>query len=179
MPDNYEHYITRNIKAFYRKRLFSPIIYLLLLAILWIALPLGDMLHPRTMQTDESLQSAYQSKERYIRTSFTNLKFTGYTSESYGQTRGYYYYTMRDKQCIIVLLSPRTCEEGLPAISSLTVTGRVIYGQKSYQTLLSSLASIWTGPIPVSAVRFLHTISANRIITSLPQRFCLLFISQL
>ena len=36
MPDNYEHYITRNMKAFYKKRLFSPIIYLLLLAILCV-----------------------------------------------------------------------------------------------------------------------------------------------
>ena len=141
MPDNYEHYITRNIKAFYRKRLFSPIIYLLLLAILWVALPLGDMLRPHTMQKEESLQAAYQSRNRYVRASFDTLRFTGYTSESYGQTRGYYYYTMRDKQCVIVLLSPRTCEEGLPTIDSITVTGRVIRGQESYQALMTSLAN--------------------------------------
>lgn len=141
MPDNYEHYITRNIKAFYRKRLFSPIIYLLLLAILWLALPLGDMLHPHALSEKESLQSAYQSQNRYVRTTFNDLHFSGYTSESYGQTRGYYYYTMYGNQCIIVLLSPRTCEEGLPTIDSLTVTGRVIHGQDSYQALMASLAT--------------------------------------
>ena len=43
MPDNYEHYISKNIQAFYRRRLFSPMIYLVLLAVLWIVFPLGAM----------------------------------------------------------------------------------------------------------------------------------------
>ena len=46
MPDNYEHYISKNIQAFYRRRLFSPMIYLVLLAVLWIVFPLGAMLRP-------------------------------------------------------------------------------------------------------------------------------------
>ena len=140
MPDNYEHYITRNIKAFYKRRLFSPIIYLLLLAILWLVFPLGDMLRPHMLKADETLQNSYQDKNRYVRTTFYDLRFTGYTSESHGQTRGYFYYTIRDKQCEIVLLSPNTCEEGLPTIDSLRVTGRIVQGQETYQTLLSNLS---------------------------------------
>ena len=58
MTDNYEHYITRNIKAFYKRRLFSPIIYLLLLAILWLVFPLGDMLRPHMLKADETLQNS-------------------------------------------------------------------------------------------------------------------------
>ena len=46
MPDSYEHYISKNIQAFYRRRLFSPMIYLVLLAVLWIVFPLGAMLRP-------------------------------------------------------------------------------------------------------------------------------------
>ena len=140
MTDNYEHYITRNIKAFYKRRLFSPIIYLLLLAILWLVFPLGDMLRPHMLKADETLQNSYQDKNRYVRTTFYDLRFTGYTSESHGQTRGYFYYTIRDKQCEIVLLSPNTCEEGLPTIDSLRVTGRIVQGQETYQTLLSNLS---------------------------------------
>ena len=67
MTDNYEHYITRNIKAFYKRRLFSPIIYLLLLAILWLVFPLGDMLRPHMLKADETLQNSYQDKNRYVR----------------------------------------------------------------------------------------------------------------
>ena len=44
MIDNYEHYITKNIKAFYKRRLFSPIVYIILLTVLWFAFSLGDIL---------------------------------------------------------------------------------------------------------------------------------------
>ena len=46
MIDNYEHYITKNIKAFYKRRLFSPIVYIILLTVLWFAFSLGDILSP-------------------------------------------------------------------------------------------------------------------------------------
>lgn len=29
MPDQFEHYITKNIKAFYKRRLLTPILYLI------------------------------------------------------------------------------------------------------------------------------------------------------
>lgn len=38
------------------------------------------------------------------------------------------------------MLSPNTCEEGLPTIDSLRVTGRIVQGQETYQTLLSNLS---------------------------------------
>lgn len=140
MQNNYEHYITKNIQAFYKKRLFSPIIYLLLTAFLWLLFPLGDMLHPKTLQTD-SLDNSYHAKERYVSTTFHNLKFSGYTSTSHDNTNGYYYYTMYKDQCIIVLLSPHTCEEGLPLIESLSVTGCIVEGKENYQKLLSRIAT--------------------------------------
>lgn len=140
MQNNYEHFITKNIKAFYQKRLFSPIIYLLLLAALWLAFPLYDILRPMTLTSDITFDDAYTEKSRYVQTTFYNLKFTGYTSESFGQTRGYYYYTTRGEQCVIVLLSPLTCEEGLPSIDSLTITGRLVKGKDTYETLLANLA---------------------------------------
>ena len=139
MSENYEHYISKNIKAFYRRRLFSPIIYLLVLAVLWIIFPLGDMLHPRQI-TGNDLKSAYQNRQRYVRMTFTDLKFSGYTRESFGQTRGYYYYSTKD-HCCMILLTPKTCEEGLPTIDKVTVTGQIVKGKESYETLLAKLAT--------------------------------------
>ena len=40
MPENYDHYISKNIKAFYKRRLAAPIIYLIVL-ILMAALMAG------------------------------------------------------------------------------------------------------------------------------------------
>lgn len=140
MKENYEHFISRNIKAFYKRRLFSPILYLFLLAALWIIFPLDGMLHPMTMAAGDTFGGAYEAGERYVRTTLQDLIFAGYTSEAHGSTRGYFYYTMRDDQCSIILLSPSTCEEGLPTIDQLQVTGRIVKGKETYQELLSSLA---------------------------------------
>ncbi len=35
MPENYDHYISKNIKAFYKRRLAAPIIYLIVLILAW------------------------------------------------------------------------------------------------------------------------------------------------
>jgi hypothetical protein len=141
MTENYEHFITRNIKAFYRRRLFSPIVYLLLLAALWVVLPLGNILSPAAVTEDTSFRSIYQSKDRYVRTTFTDLTFTGYTSQRFGSTCGYYYYCTWGNSCVIVLLTPETCEEGLPNMDSVTVRGKIVKSNDSYQALLSAMAS--------------------------------------
>ncbi len=141
MTENYEHYISKNIKAFYRRRLMPPILYLALLLVLWFSFPLPDMLHPTLIHSTDSFRTTFETKSRYVQATFTDLKFSGYLNEQYGQTVGYYYYTVRDGQCVIVLLSPRTCEEGLPFIDSLTVVGRLVRGRTAYQTLLDLLAN--------------------------------------
>ena len=66
MPDNYEHYISKNIQAFYRRRLFSPMIYLVLLAVLWIVFPLGAMLRPAQLSDNTKIADAYKNHHRYV-----------------------------------------------------------------------------------------------------------------
>jgi hypothetical protein len=112
----------------------------LLLAILWLVFPLYEMLSPATRTTDEVFAGVLDGKKAYVRTTFSNLTFCGYTRELHGQTQGYYYYAQKDGQCILVLLSPATCEEGIPSISSVTVTGRILEGKSSYQVLLADIA---------------------------------------
>lgn len=146
MTDNYDHFITRNIKAFYRKRLFSPIVYLVFLILLWIVFPLSSILFPDNLDLNSSLEQEYLSGKRYVSASFTNLTFTGYTSSFWGSTNGYYYYGTYGDECIIVLLTPSTCEEGLPSIDSIHIRAHLHKGGDSYRTLLSNLANdlSWT-----------------------------------
>lgn len=141
MTDNFEHYISRNIRAFYRKRLLSPILYLILLLVFWLVFPLEDMISPQAPEPGESLQDAYESGKRYTLMEFSNLTFSGYTNEAFGQTNGYFYYGIFEGQCIIVLLSPSTCEEGLPFIDRISVRGKILKGRDSYRTLLNNLAA--------------------------------------
>lgn len=140
MLENYEHYITKNIKAYYKRRLFSPIVYLTILFICWHLFSLSDLLNPVTLPADARLDFFYQEHENNIDTVLTDLKFTGYNRSRLGHISGYYYYTMRNDECIIVLLSPNTCEQGLPSISQTHITGKIVKGSDSFDQLLSNLA---------------------------------------
>lgn len=141
MPENYEHYITKNIKAFYQRRLLAPILYLLLLFLLWQMFSLSVLIVPDSLSSDCSLETAYRDKIEYVSTTLTDLKFTGYNQNFLGHTTGYYYYTTRAGECIFVLLSPNTCEQGLPSIDEVTVQGKVEKGSEGFELLLTNLAT--------------------------------------
>ena len=116
MPENYDHYITKNIKALYKRRLFSPLVYLLLLIILWNVFSLTDLLFPVQPDASATFKSLYDHDT-------TNI-----------------HVTMHGDSCVIVLLSPSTCEEGLPSISSVTFTGKIKRTNESFDTLLTHLS---------------------------------------
>ena len=141
MIDNFKHYITRNIRTFYKRRLFSPIIYLLILLILWLVFPLGEMLSPLPLKNAAQIEGVYEAKKEYVTVSFKNLTFTGYTTSRFGSTNGYWYYGEKDGVCYIVLLTPYTCVEGLPSIETLTTTCRIVSHPKLYEQFKNALAT--------------------------------------
>lgn len=140
MPENYEHYITRNIRAYYKKKLLAPICYLLILGALWLVLPLQALLNPAPYTDTDTLEQAYADDKRYVTVTFSDLTFTGYTSTRWGNTNGYWYYGEQNGRCYLVLLTPVTCEEGNPTMESLTTTCSIVRGEDSYRNLLASLA---------------------------------------
>ena len=140
MTKNYDHHIAKHIKSVYKKRLLSPIIYLVILLILWLVLPLQHLLFPQKITSVSDLSKYQRQRDSYVQTTLTDLYFTGYTNTLLGQKTGYYYYTMWEDKCVIVLLSPKTCEEGLPMIESAHIRGRILRGNKAFHTLLDSLA---------------------------------------
>lgn len=141
MIDNYEHYITRNIRAFYKKRLLAPICYILILLVLFIIFPLADMFSPAHMSEGDALSDAQKNGKEYITITLDDLTFTGYTTTRFGSTNGYWYYGTNEGKCFIVLLTPATCEEGLPRIEEVTATCKVAEARDSYNDLLGYLAA--------------------------------------
>ena len=148
MQENYEHYISRNIKSLYRRRLIAPILYLLVALVLWITLPVLAVVFPTELSSIFDLNSLYRKKDVYVSSTLEDLKFTGYTKTQFNQTVGYYYYLDNpDKnQCCIVLLSPTTCEQGLPEIAEVTIRGKILASDANYNALLEHLANdlSWT-----------------------------------
>jgi len=147
MLENYEHYISRNIKAFYKRKLFSPAVYLVLLLAVWSIFSLSELLFPASLTQDVTLDSMQRQQVKYINAELDDLHFTGYTRTFLGSTTGYYYYTLRNDECFFVLLSPKTCEEGLPVISKASISAVIDSGSDTYQLLLDNVAKDlnWTG----------------------------------
>ena len=140
MLENYDHYISKNIKAYYTRKLFSPAIYLILLLLFWNIFSLSDLLFPTTLTSKDTLVGAHQNDVKYVTTTLTDLHFTGYTRTFLDNTTGYYYYTLQNDECFFVLLSPKTCEEGLPNITSISISAELIDDSTNFQLLLDNVA---------------------------------------
>lgn len=147
MQENFDHYISRNIIAFYKRKLFAPAIYLILLLTAWYIFSLTELLFPVSLQHNDSLESMYHNEVEYVNAELTDLHFTGYTRTFLGNATGYYYYTLHNGECFFVLLTPKSCEEGLPYISEISISAVLSPGSQSYQTLLDNVAKDlnWTG----------------------------------
>lgn len=148
MPENYEHYISKNIKNLYYKRLVPPILYLIFTAVLSGILPVASVLFPTELSDISAMKTLYDQKDVFVSASLKNLKFTGYTRTRHSRTTGYYYYMYipGKKECRIVLLSPSTCEQGLPEIENITIHGKILPADSGYDALLDSLSEdlSWT-----------------------------------
>lgn len=148
MQENYEHYISRNIKSLYRKRLLGPALYLIFAAFLWAAAPIASVFFPAELANISEMGVFHQKKEEFVSVTLKNLNFTGYTKTRFHRTVGYYYYldSPGKNECCIVLLSPSSCEQGLPEIKNITVYGKIMSADAGYQTLLTKLSEdlSWT-----------------------------------
>ncbi len=141
-----EHLITKKIRNTYGRRIFSPIVYCIFLAIIWFYTPIQSLMHPLEISSQAHISGLSDSGNRYISTTLTDLHFTGYTQSHLGFVTGYYYYTVRSDSCYLVILSPHTCEEGLPSIDSVSIIASIRRMPESYSALAERIASdlSWT-----------------------------------
>lgn len=139
--NQYEHYISKNITALYKKKLFAPIIYFILLIFLWFYFSMADLLFPLHLSSSELKTANFDASGSYVHVTLKDLKFTGYTQTKYGRTTGYFYYTIQDSTCILVLLSPTTCEQGLPSIEEVSINGKICENSQSFSELRGLLAT--------------------------------------
>lgn len=147
MIDSFEHIITKNIKAFYMRRLFSPIIYMAILIVVWFVFPFADMRNPISVDSSTSIRTCYEEeKNHYVSATLKDLTFTGLTKERFGSTLGYYYYAKMEDDVVLILLTPRTCEQGLPRIEALNFSAQLKASDSSYEDLLAALSESleWT-----------------------------------
>ena len=65
------NYISGHIRRVYARRLVSPVLYLILLVILWLAFPIYDILFPRTLTASDDLSTYKNQRSSYVETTLT------------------------------------------------------------------------------------------------------------
>lgn len=128
----FEHYIRKRIRHIYRKSLIFPVVFLVLLIALYFWTNISSVVFPQPIGT--------ASNKAYGTVDLEDLRFTGYTETVFGAVNGYYYYTIKDNACYLVLLSPQTCEQGLPFISYAMIRCKLTPLSETQQTVLASLS---------------------------------------
>lgn len=148
MQENYDHYISKNIKALYRRRIAAPLLYLVFAAMIFGALPVASAAFPAKLAQISDMGQMRGKNDVYVSASLSNLKFTGYTKKTFGRVAGYFYYVENPEknECCIALLSPSSCEQGLPEIESVQIRGKILSADGPYEELLENLAGdlAWT-----------------------------------
>lgn len=141
MTEQFQQHISKSIRSYYKRRILFPILYIILLVILALLYPVTSLLLPAHADQSTDLTARYQSKDRYVQIQLENLYFTGYTKKWLDRTTGYYYYTTVGEECVVVLLAPETCQQGLPTIEHVTVRAKILYHSYSMDKLLDNLAA--------------------------------------
>ena len=177
-PQTFDHHITGSIKSYYKRRIYSPILYLVLLLLLAGIFPVRSMISPVRLSDPNSIKNAYKTHNSYGRIRLKNLYFTGYRQYWMGSTRGYYYYTVMKDKVVLVLLDPVTSEQGNPTIKNLTVHARILKDPATRQLVLEKLAEdlSWTRQGLTGSVSH-YTLSEPDATGILPRLFVLAYVA--
>ncbi len=133
--------ILDQIKKTYKNRLILPALYLVSLAALWLFSPITQLASPIPASSKVSYHELKNGHFTYITTTLEQLHFTGYTRKFLGYVDGYYYYTFQGGDCLLVLLGPKSCREGLAYLEKLPVRVRIEEGFGDYDALANQLAA--------------------------------------
>lgn len=140
MNEQLDNHIKNSIKAYYKSRLAMPLFFIAFLILIAILYPVKSLIFPSSYHEGISLDKLYENNEKFVIASLNDLYFTGYTKEFLGYTNGYYYYTLVDGDCLVVLLNPRDCDQGMPIIDKKIFNAEILSDSTSMDVLLSSMA---------------------------------------
>ena len=138
--EDLNHHITKSIRTFYRKKILSPIVMLALLIVLALFFPVTSFLFPKQLSMKDDPADAYK-KSRFVTVTISDAWFTGYRKIWLGHTVGYYYYTMMGDDCVMVLVSPEDCQQGISELSSVHFRAEIVTNSLSEQEVIRLLSN--------------------------------------
>ena len=135
-----DHYIRDSIRSCYSHKILIPLFVLIVFLMLWVFFPMHDVLFPTAIKQGDSLSRVRKDTDS-VTVTLDEAYFTGYTSTLFNRPNGYYYYAMWKDHCVIIKLSPATCEEGLSYIKNLTIHANIKKHSSQHDQLLFNLSN--------------------------------------
>ena len=147
MAGELKDHIKNAISRYYMRRIPAPAACLLFIIILSFVFPLRSFINPAAFTTGDSPKAFAESDRAYVSCSLDKLYFTGYRKQVFGSTLGYYYYSLSGDRLLIVLLTGKTCEQGIPTLENAFFTAKLTpYGQAETDLLARLSADLsWSG----------------------------------
>lgn len=137
---NLENLIVKKIRNAYALRLITPVIYLIVLVILWFVGPVGSFVLIGHENSLSGIAKNESNANRCVEITLRDLRFTGYTQTRFSITSGYYYYAMDDGKCYLVLLTPEASEQGLSIIDEITIRAAVKHISDETKPVIEGMA---------------------------------------
>ena len=94
MAGELKNHIRKKIARFYKKRMIAPAILIVFLIVMFIALPVRSLFDPVPYSDMDSAKAKRSDGATYVNADLSKLYFTGYRKMIFGQTYGYYYYSV-------------------------------------------------------------------------------------
>lgn len=159
------NYIYKQIRRISLINLTIPAVLAIIVVIMYINIPFGDILHPKQLNNTLDADKMYTDDVRFVNASFDKLYYTGYDYIKNGKTAGYYYYSLDDYKCTFVLVDSDNIKEPKDTISGYSMNASLEKQNDLIKKMISGFSKNldWTndGLLSVTSVCFIDETGFN------------------
>lgn len=159
------NYIYKQIRRISLINLTIPAALAIIVVIMYINIPFGDILHPKQLDNTLDADKMYTDDVRFVNASFNKLYYTGYDYIKNGKTAGYYYYSLDDYKCTFVLVDSDNIKEPKDTISGYSMNASLEKQNDLIKKMISGFSKNldWTndGLLSVTSVCFIDETGFN------------------
>lgn len=159
------NYIYKQIRRISLINLTIPAALAIIVVIMYINIPFGDILHPKQLDNTLDADKMYADDVRFVNASFDKLYYTGYDYIKNGKTAGYYYYSLDDNKCTFVLVDSDNIKEPKDTITGYSMNASLEKQNDLIKKMISGFSKNldWTndGLLSVTSVCFIDETGFN------------------
>lgn len=159
------NYIYKQIRRISLINLTIPAVLAILVVLMYINIPFGDILHPKQLDNTLDADSMYADDVRFVNASFDKLYYTGYDYIKNGKTAGYYYYTLDEGKCTFVLVDSDNIKEPKDTITGYSMNASLEKQNDLIKKMISGFSKNldWTndGLLSVTSLCFIDETGFN------------------